>query len=189
MFTFPSLKIRDYIVSIYHISDNINFLYLKLENFQIPLATVYKDFTAHRNYIVNYYEDIAVDDAVKWWKKERHYRVKNKVLYDESLNNVLNTVVINCTQSVIEHINIHYNAKRLLSINDNTTHYNLNPAYFYDRNSKIIPKKQELVEESLFKNRISELIYLMKAADDKNDLKEAYKYLDLLIEELNNHDE
>jgi hypothetical protein len=102
------------------------------------------------------------------------------------LTKVLYIISINCTENVVKLINTHYNNKKLemgINIKDHTAHYNLNPL-----NINRIVKNKEVIEESLFKNRVSELIYLMKAADDKNDLKEAYKYLDLLIEELKKDD-
>lgn len=182
----PLIKIRDYIVSIYHVNVNCKFLYIKTDDFQIPLAIINKDLRYFNNNIVDYFVDIIVEDAISWFYQDGTYYIKNRVVYKADLTKVLYMISVNCTESVVKLINTHYNNKKLemgINIKDHTTHYNLNPL-----NINRIVKNKEVVEESLFKNRISELIYLMKAADDKNDLKEAYKYLDLLIKEFEKED-
>lgn len=187
----PLIKIRDYKISIHHVNVNCKFLYIKTDDFQIPLAIINKDLRYFNNNIVDYFVDIIVEDAISWFYQDGTYYIKNRVVYRADLTKVLYMIRVNCAENVVKLINTHYNNKKLemgINIKDNNTHYNLNPAYLYDRNSKIIPKEKKVIEESLFKNRVSELIYLMKAADDKNDLKEAYKYLDLLIEELKKDD-
>lgn len=180
----PLIKIRDYIVSIYHVNVNCKFLYIKTDDFQIPLAVINSE--KYMNNVVDYFNGIIVEDAISWWNENGSYYKQNTVMYKADLTKVLYMISVNCTESVVKLINTHYNNKKLemgINIKDHTTHYNLNPL-----NINKIVKNKKVVEESLFKNRISELIYLMKAADDKNDLKEAYKYLDLLIKEFEKED-
>jgi hypothetical protein len=39
----PLIKIRDYKISIHHVNVNCKFLYIKTDDFQIPLAVINKD--------------------------------------------------------------------------------------------------------------------------------------------------